>query len=113
MIFRPRRFPARSWGFILWFGWFGFNGGSTLIGDGSIAKIVVNTSISGSVASITAFAISKTLTGKFRAEHILNGALGGLVGVTAGCAVLEPMGRCILAWALAWWCILPKYCCSN
>ncbi len=78
--------------FILWFGWFGFNGGSTLIGDGSIAKIVVNTSISGSVASITAFAISKTLTGKFRAEHILNGALGGLVGVTAGCAVLEPMG---------------------
>ena len=78
--------------FILWFGWFGFNGGSTLIGDSSIAKIVVNTSISGSVASITAFAISKTLTGKFRAEHILNGALGGLVGVTAGCAVLEPMG---------------------
>ena len=78
--------------FILWFGWFGFNGGSTLIGDGSIAKIVVNTSIAGSVASITAFAVSKTLTGKFRAEHILNGALAGLVAVTAGCAVLEPMG---------------------
>lgn len=78
--------------FILWFGWFGFNGGSTLIGDGSIAKIVVNTSIAGAVGSVTAFFVSKIFTGKFRAEHILNGALAGLVAVTAGCAVLEPMG---------------------
>lgn len=78
--------------FILWFGWFGFNGGSTLIGDGSIAKIVVNTSLAGAVGSVTAFFVSKFFTGKFRAEHILNGALGGLVAVTAGCSVLEPSG---------------------
>lgn len=65
--------------FILWFGWFGFNGGSTLIGDGSIAKIVVNTSIAGAVGSVTAFFVSKIFTGKFRAEHILNGALAGAI----------------------------------
>lgn len=78
--------------FILWFGWFGFNGGSTLIGDGSIAKIVVNTSIAAAAGSLTAFVVSKIFTKKFRAEHIINGALGGLVAVTAGCAVLEPNG---------------------
>ncbi|MFP4486832.1 MAG: methyl-accepting chemotaxis protein, partial [Campylobacterales bacterium] len=78
--------------FILWFGWFGFNGGSTLMGDGSIAKIIVNTSLAASVGGITAFAISKIHTGKANVLKMLNGVLGGLVAITAGCAVVDPIG---------------------
>jgi Amt family ammonium transporter len=78
--------------FILWFGWFGFNGGSTLMGDGSIAKIIVNTSLSAAVGGITAFAISKIHTGKADVLKMLNGVLGGLVGITAGCAAVDPIG---------------------
>jgi len=78
--------------FILWFGWFGFNGGSTLMGDGSAAKIIVNTSISAAIGGITTFAISKIITGKPRVEKMLNGTLAGLVGITAGCAVVDPVG---------------------
>lgn len=78
--------------FILWFGWFGFNGGSTLTGDGSIAKVVVNTSISAAIGGITAFLLSKILTGKAEVGKMLNGIIGGLVAITAGCAAVDPMG---------------------
>ncbi len=78
--------------FILWFGWFGFNGGSTLIADGSVSKIILNTSLAAAMGGIATFLMSKILTGKPRVEKMLNGTLGGLVAVTAGCAVLEPMG---------------------
>lgn len=78
--------------FMLWFGWFGFNGGSTLNGDGSIAKIVVNTSLAAAVGGITAFALSNTFDGKPNVVKMLNGVLAGLVGITAGCDVLSPIG---------------------
>ncbi len=78
--------------FILWFGWFGFNGGSTLVGDGSIAKIVVNTSLSAAIGGVVSFLVSHILSGKPEVSKLINGSLAGLVAVTAGCAVLEPMG---------------------
>lgn len=79
--------------FILWFGWFGFNGGSTLIGDGSIPKIVVNTILAGSVASIVGFILSKIMNKHIvKVDKMLNASLGGLVAITAGCAVVEPIG---------------------
>jgi len=77
--------------FILWFGWFGFNGGSTLNGDGSVAKIVVNTSLAAAIGGITAFALSNMFDGKPNVIKMLNGVLAGLVGITAGCAVLDPL----------------------
>lgn len=78
--------------FVLWFGWFGFNGGSTLVGDGSVAKIVVNTSLAAAVGGITCFALSKIFMGKANVLKMLNGILGGLVAITAGCAAVEPVG---------------------
>jgi Amt family ammonium transporter len=78
--------------FILWFGWFGFNGGSTLVGDGSIAKVVTNTSLAAAVAGVIGFMVSRVLSGRAEVSKLINGSLAGLVAITAGCAVVEPMG---------------------
>ena len=78
--------------FILWVGWFGFNGGSTLVGNESIAKIILNTLLSASFSGATAFLISIVQTKKAMVEKMLNGILGGLVGITAGCEAVTPTG---------------------
>ena len=78
---------------VLFFGWFGFNGGSTLTGDGSVAIIVANTLLAASAGGISCFLVSMvTSRGEVQIEKLLNGIVGGLVAVTAGCAVLEPIG---------------------
>ncbi len=78
--------------FILWFGWFGFNGGSTLVGDGSIAKVVLNTSLAAAIAGVVSFIVSHLMTGRAEVIKLINGSLAGLVAITAGCAVVEPIG---------------------
>ncbi|MGM0525121.1 MAG: ammonium transporter [Pseudomonadota bacterium] len=74
--------------FVLWFGWFGFNGGSQLklssLEDAeAIANIFVNTNIAAAAGTIGALVISKILSKKADLTMILNGALGGLVAITA------------------------------
>ncbi|HSL98523.1 MAG TPA: ammonium transporter [Candidatus Limnocylindria bacterium] len=77
--------------FILWFGWFGFNPGSTTAGNPDIARIAVNTNLAaaaGAVASLlTAWAIFKKPDGAMS----LNGVLAGLVAITSPCATVTPM----------------------
>ncbi len=76
--------------FILWLGWFGFNPGSTTaIGGGSFAEIAMTTNIAAAGGSITAMLIAWLLFKKPDASFTLNGALAGLVGITAGCANLS------------------------
>ena len=78
---------------ILWFGWFGFNGGSTLKGDTSVALILLNTMLSAAAGGISCFLVSMLMkTGTVSIEKMLNGVIGGLVAITAGCAVVEPGG---------------------
>ncbi len=78
--------------FILWFGWFGFNGGSTLEAGGGVSKIIVNTFLSAA-ASVGVVTLLMTFTKDVIAvEKVLNGVLSGLVGITAGCAIVEPGG---------------------
>jgi Amt family ammonium transporter len=76
---------------ILWFGWFGFNPGSTTAGNPDIARIAVNTNLAaaaGAIASLlTAWAIFK----KPDASMSLNGVLAGLVAITSPCATVTPM----------------------
>jgi Amt family ammonium transporter len=73
--------------FILWFGWFGFNPGSTLSGlDPAIAQIALNTNISAAAGALLAMSFSWIRYGKPDVGLTLNGALAGLVGITAGCA---------------------------
>ncbi len=75
-------------GLVLWFGWFGFNPGSTMgVGDGSaIAHIAVTTNIAAATAIIGATAVAWMLEGKPDLSMIVNGALAGLVAITAPCA---------------------------
>ena len=82
--------------FILWFGWFGFNGGSTLAVDGSIAKILVNTCLAAAAGGLINLTLAKIDSDFVRIERILNGVLGGLVAVTAGCAAVEPVGALVI-----------------
>ena len=84
--------PLASLGvFILWFGWFGFNPGSTLgVGDGSlIARVAINTNLAAA-GGILAMCTVWKLFGKPDLSMAMNGALAGLVAITAGCAFVDP-----------------------
>lgn len=83
--------------FILWFGWFGFNPGSTLSGlDMSIARIAVTTNISAAAGAVLAMLFSWQRYGKPDVGLTLNGALAGLVGITAGCADVDLFGAMVI-----------------
>ncbi|WP_238134211.1 ammonium transporter [Calderihabitans maritimus] len=83
--------------FILWFGWFGFNPGSTVAGtDLSIALIALNTNLAAAAGATLAMITSWIRYGKPDVSLTLNGALGGLVGITAGCAFVNPLGAVII-----------------
>jgi len=86
--------PLASLGvFILWFGWYGFNCGSTLSGtDSAIALIAVNTTLGAAAGAVSSMAAVWIATGKPEPSMTLNGTLAGLVGITAGCAVVTPAG---------------------
>ncbi len=83
--------------FILWFGWFGFNPGSQLAASSAadavaISMIFVTTNLSAAAAAITAMAVTWIRYGKPDVSMSLNGALAGLVAITAGCAAVSPGG---------------------
>ncbi len=86
--------------FILWFCWFGFNGCSTVNMEGdSIAlagKIFMNTNLSAAVASVTTMLFTWAKYKKPDVSLTLNGALAGLVGITAGCDLVNPSGAAII-----------------
>ncbi len=86
--------------FILWFGWFGFNPGSTLTASGrdgfSMAFIAVNTSLAAAAGSVAAMITIWITSGKPDVSMSLNGALAGLVGITAGCAFVSPSSAILI-----------------
>ena len=82
--------------FILWFGWYGFNVGSALAAvDVDLAAIAVTTTLSASAGSITAMYTSM-ISGNPNVGMTLNGALAGLVGITAGCANVNNLGAVLI-----------------
>ncbi|MHC5017844.1 MAG: ammonium transporter [Planctomycetota bacterium] len=82
--------------FILWFGWFGFNPGSTTVGDGEIGRVAVTTNLAAAAGAIVAMIVSWVIGKKPDASMSLNGALAGLVGITAGCYTVTPMGAVVI-----------------
>lgn len=80
--------------FILFFGWFGFNCGSTLEASPDVAKIALNTILGASFGCLSSSVLSWVMSPLKRpeGEMIANGILGGLVGITAGCAFVETTG---------------------
>jgi Amt family ammonium transporter len=87
--------------FLLWFGWFGFNGGSVLSADpGAVSLVFVTTSLAASAGAIGAFFVSWLLFKSHDLSMVLNGILGGLVGITAGADQMLP-GSSILIGLIA------------
>ncbi|WP_319563153.1 ammonium transporter [Marispirochaeta sp.] len=84
--------------FILWFGWFGFNPGSSLgVGDGSlIALVAINTNLAAAAGAIGAMITVWIKVGKPDLSLIMNGALAGLVAITAPCAFVSPVSAIII-----------------
>jgi Amt family ammonium transporter len=83
--------------FILWLGWFGFNGGSTMAAHpGAIAKIVINTNMAACAGLVASTLASIFIIGKPDLSMALNGALAGLVAITAGCDGASIFGSVVI-----------------
>jgi Amt family ammonium transporter len=101
---KPRKIPAHNLvlvylgTFILFFGWFGFNAGSTLAAVPAIAGIALNTLLAAVFGAVGAGALSWIFGREHlpEAELIANGVLAGLVGITAGCAFVETGGAVVI-----------------
>ncbi|MFP6889299.1 MAG: ammonium transporter [Nitrospinota bacterium] len=89
-------------GFILWLGWFGFNPGSTMgtSNPGLIAHIAVTTNLAAAAGVVMSSITSRVLFGKSDLSMSVNGALAGLVAITAPCAYVTPAAS-VLIGALA------------
>lgn len=84
--------PMATFGaMLLWFGWFGFNGGSTLYVTGDIPRIIVNTNLSAAMGGLAALAITYFTERRPNVGQVINGCLAGLVSITAACHVVTPM----------------------
>lgn len=83
--------------FLLWFGWFGFNGGSVLSADAATVSLVfVTTSLAAAAGALGAFFCSWALFKSHDLSMVLNGVLGGLVGITAGADLMSPMEAIVI-----------------
>jgi Amt family ammonium transporter len=86
--------------FILWLGWFGFNAGSQLAISGdnatAVAGIIITTNIAAATGALAAMFVTWAVYGKPDISMTLNGVLAGLVGVTAGCAAVSPVGAAFI-----------------
>lgn len=102
---KPHAFPGHSLTlgalgvFILWFGWFGFNPASSLAINGlesNVSRIFVTTNMAAAVAATVAMTVTWIRYGKPDVSMTLNGALAGLVAITAGCSTVTVTGSAII-----------------
>lgn len=104
---KPKAIPGHSLTlgalgvFILWFGWFGFNPGSTVSATGdetliSMGSIFITTNLAAAAAATVAMIITWVRYKKPDVSMTLNGALGGLVAITAGCDAVSPTGAVVI-----------------
>ncbi|MAQ75278.1 MAG: ammonium transporter [Aquimarina sp.] len=82
--------------FVLWLGWFGFNGGSQLAFGGTnsvaVGSVIINTNLAAALGAITALLVTWAKYKKPDISMTLNGCLAGLVGITAGCGNVSAVG---------------------
>ncbi len=97
-VFAPSNIPLASCGaFVLWFGWFGFNAGSTLdASNAMLAPIALNTLLAGAAGGAVALLLTMNKYGKADPSMTINGILSGLVAVTAGCAFVSQWSAIII-----------------
>ena len=75
--------------FILWFGWFGFNGGRAFVLSSIVPVILINTLLAGVFGGLAAMALQRTLKGRVAVEAVMRGVLAGLVAISASCDVVD------------------------
>lgn len=94
----PSSLPLAAIGvFLLWFGWFGFNGGSVLSADpGLVSLVLVTTTMAAAAGGFSAAIISWIHAKKPDLSMTLNGILAGLVGITAGADLMNPLEAIII-----------------
>jgi Amt family ammonium transporter len=97
-VFAPSNIPLASAGtFILWFGWFAFNAGSTLdASNTSLAPVAINTMLAGASGGMVTLLITIKKYGKADPSMTINGILSGLVAITAGCAFVSQWSAIII-----------------
>lgn len=98
--------------FILWFGWYGFNGGSFLrilvaydsfTGNWTgVGRTAVTTTLAGSSAGLMTLFAKRAVGGHWSVADVCNGVLGGFVAITAGCAVVAPWAAIVCGVLAAW-----------
>ena len=99
---KPRAIPGHSIPFavlgtlILWVGWFGFNPGSTVAAVPEIGDIAVTTVLAGAMGAVMTMVVTWLTAKKPDVGMTCNGALAGLVGITAGCASVEPWAAVVI-----------------
>ncbi|KAJ1621532.1 ammonium transporter AmtB-like domain-containing protein [Pavlovales sp. CCMP2436] len=87
--------------FILWLGWYGFTGGSTLSVftsqySSDLARVCVNTTLSAAAGALTVILLAKVVSHVWDVAAVCNGVLAGLVGITASCVVVDPWAAIII-----------------
>jgi len=99
---KPRAMPGHNLVFatlgvfLLWFGWFGFNPGSTTAANTDIALIAVTTNLAAAAGAVGAMLTAWIFLKKPDGTMMLNGVLAGLVGITAGCANVTPLSAALI-----------------
>lgn len=92
--FTTHSIPLQAFGtFVLWFGWYGFNCGSTVAVYGSMgtaALVAVTTTLAAATGGLTTAFVARFFTGKWNIGLACNGILAGLVSITAPCSVVKP-----------------------
>jgi len=98
--FTTHSIPMQAFGtLILWFGWYGFNCGSTVAVSGAMetaALVAVTTTLSAAAGGLTTAVLGRSLNGKWNIGLACNGILGGLVSITAPCSVVSPGSAIII-----------------
>ena len=90
---------------LLWFGWFGFNAGSTLALNEEVPSIIVKTILAGSSGAVVYLLTAWYFSGIPGINYLINGSLGGLVAITAGCNSVDSTGAVCIGAISAWICM--------
>ncbi len=92
--------------FLLWFGWYGFNGGSTLHVNDQLPTILLNTTLGGVTGGLGALVLSWSLSGRIEVSIVINGVIAGLVGITASANIMTPSATLIIGGVAGILCVL-------
>ena len=107
---RGHNYPLAACGtLLLWFGWFGFNGGSTLGLSEELPLIVLNTCLAAAAGAVTAMIVSWRYEGVPDVGLSINGLIAGLVAITASCHIVTPIVAVIVGSAAAIVCVAGTY----